>query len=101
MKRLTGIVAKVGNAKTAYVTVTSQWMHPKYQKKTKVTTRFACHDEVGVGLGDEVVVVECRPMSATKYFKVESIVKKGSLIQVAGESVAKKRPSVKKAKTSK
>lgn len=109
MKRLTGTIVRASTPKTAFVKVVSEWMHPKYLKKTHVSTVFACHDEIGVAVGDEVVVVECRPLSATKHFKIERITKKGSelvLESVAAQPVKTKtedkpKKTVKKAKATK
>ena len=82
MKRLTGIVVRTKNAKTAHVEVRTEWMHPKYLKKTMRSNVFACHDVIGVHVGDEVTVVECKPISATKYFTVEKVVKAAPLVEV-------------------
>jgi len=69
MKTFVGTVVR-SQPKTAYVEVESYWMHPIYRKKKKVTTVFACHDEVGVKQGDEVTIVETRPLSASKRFQI-------------------------------
>lgn len=83
MKRLTGIVVKTNNSKTAHVEVKNDWMHPKYLKKKTVSHVFACHDEIGTHVGDQVEIVETRPLSATKYFKVDTVVKAATLIEKA------------------
>ncbi len=81
MKRLTGIVLRTKNAKTAHVEVRTEWMHPKYLKKTMRSHVFACHDVIGTHVGDEVEIVECKPLSATKYFTVEKVVKAAPFIE--------------------
>lgn len=82
MKRFTGIVVRTKNAKTAHVEVRSEWMHPKYLKKRMMSHVFACHDVIGTHVGDEVEIVECRPLSATKYFTVEKVVKAAAVVEV-------------------
>lgn len=76
MKTFTGTVTSAKTPKTAYVEVSSSWMHPIYRKIKKSTKSFACHDELGVKEGDEVVIGECRPMSARKRFKIIEVKKK-------------------------
>lgn len=76
MKVFTGRVVRKTNEKTAFVEVDSVWMHPIYRKAKKITTVFPSHDEVGVKVGNEVSIVECRPMSKTKRFKVLEVIKK-------------------------
>ncbi|MEP7167613.1 MAG: 30S ribosomal protein S17 [Candidatus Woesebacteria bacterium] len=89
MKRLTGIVLRTKNTKTAHVEVKSEWMHPKYLKKRMMSTVFACHDLLGVHVGDEVEIVECKPVSATKHFIVETVIKAAPIIEeVKVEKVA-------------
>lgn len=78
MKRFTGIVVRASTAKTVFVEVAQEWVHPKYQKKMNLKRVFPTHDEVGVSVGDQVVISECKPMSATKFFKVEEVVKKNA-----------------------
>ena len=72
MKTLTGIVIATNNTKTAHVSVEHSWMHPIYRKVKKGNTIFACQDELGVKVGEIVVIGECRPVSKTKRFKVIS-----------------------------
>lgn len=95
MKKFTGIVVRTKNAKTAHVEVKSEWMHPKYLKKRMVSKIFASHDEIGVHVGDEVEIVETRPISATKFFKVSSVVKPTTRIEVKVEKKVVKKSTVK------
>lgn len=90
MKQLTGKVVRTNNAKTAHVEVKSEWMHPKYLKKSTISRVFACHDTLGVHAGDVVEIVETRQMSATKYFKVVAVVKSQAVdgMQPARKEVA-------------
>ncbi len=80
MKHFSGTVKKVNNTKTAHVEIVTEWMHPKYLKKRRFSKIFACHSEEVLSIGDEVMIVECKPLSATKFFRVDHIVKKSTSV---------------------
>lgn len=82
MKTFVGLVVRTKNAKTAHVEINTEWMHPKYLKKVKQSKVFACQDNVGVKVGDEVEITECKRMSATKYFTVSKITKAKAIHEV-------------------
>lgn len=70
-KTLTGVVVKDGNDKTVVVSVPRFIKHPKYQKYFKRDKRYQAHDEANTyKVGDKVVMVETKPISRTKRFKV-------------------------------
>lgn len=76
-KTLTGIVTSDKADKTITVTVTSRETHPIYGKQYTVNRKYAAHDENNdAKQGDKVVIVETRPVSKRKAFKLESIVEK-------------------------
>jgi small subunit ribosomal protein S17 len=55
-----------------------QVMHPKYGKFVRRTSKFYAHDEAKkCAVGDEVRIMETRPMSRLKRWKLVEIVKKG------------------------
>lgn len=71
MRTLKGEVTALTTAQTAQVKVTRVTMHPLYKKTIKQSSTFACHVEgLELQVGDKVEIAECRPMSATKRFKV-------------------------------
>jgi len=71
MKTLQGRVTSLKNKKTAVVTVETKQLHPLYKKYVKSTKKYACHVEGDkLEMGQNVVIVECRPISKTKRFKV-------------------------------
>jgi small subunit ribosomal protein S17 len=71
MKTLQGEVTALNNAKTAHVKVSRSWQHPLYKKLIKRSSTVACHAEgIELAIGDQVEIVECKPLSATKHFKV-------------------------------
>lgn len=99
MKKFVGSVLRASASKTVHVQVLSEWMHPKYGKKINVRKVFACHDLLGAKVGESVVIIETKPMSATKFFAVESIV--GRKAEVAEKKVVIKKevkPKEKKTK---
>lgn len=98
MKRFSGKVVRAKTEKTAHVSVIMEWMHPKYLKKKRFSRIFACHDETGVHEGDEVEIVECKSMSATKHFRIESVVKAATAHLVTKKVAVSKVKSAKKKK---
>ncbi len=96
MKTFVGLVVRTKNAKTAHVEIHTEWMHPKYLKKVKQTTVFACQDNLGVHVGDEVEIVECKPVSATKHFSVAKVTKAKVIHEVKTDAVKAEVKKVKK-----
>lgn len=74
-KTLTGRVVSAGKTeKTIIVAVDTYKKHPLYSKRFKSTKRFAVHDEnQEAKLNDIVIVMETRPLSKTKRFRLVSI----------------------------
>ena len=75
-RRLTGVV--VGNKmdKTVVVEITRTYRHPLYHKVVSSNKRLKAHDELACNVGDEVMIVESKPISKTKRWVVEEIVKR-------------------------
>ncbi|MBK8913808.1 MAG: 30S ribosomal protein S17 [Phycisphaerales bacterium] len=66
-----GVVTSAKRSKTITVTVAYSVRHAKYNKYTKRRTVLHAHDERGeAGLGDTVEIVECRPLSKTKNWRL-------------------------------
>lgn len=76
MKQLIGTVTSTKMEKTATVEVERIKVHPIYKKRTKVKKKFHAHDEIGVKEGDKVKIVETKPLSKTKRWKIMEIIKK-------------------------
>ena len=74
-RRLIGTVKSNKMDKTVKVVVTSTNRHPLYHKVVQSTNTFVAHDELGCNVGDRVRIVECAPISRTKRFVVEEIIK--------------------------
>ena len=73
-KLRTGIVVSDKMTKTVSVALERQVPHPRYGKQVTVTKRVKAHDEQGAGIGDTVRIMETRPMSKTKRWRVVEIV---------------------------
>jgi len=71
-----GIVASDKMQKTVLVRVDRQIKHPKYRRYVRRTSKFMAHDEQGAGVGDKVRIVETRPLSARKRWRVVEILQK-------------------------
>ena len=68
---LSGVVVSTKMQKTVVVKVTNFVKHPKYQKYLTITKKYKVHDENGVAkMGDKVQIVETRPISKDKHFKL-------------------------------
>jgi small subunit ribosomal protein S17 len=87
-RRLTGIVTSNRMTKTVVVEVSRTYRHPLYHKVVHAQQKLKAHDELGCAIGDQVLVVECAPISKEKTWMVESIVKHdGKTLEVAEEAV--------------
>jgi small subunit ribosomal protein S17 len=76
-KTRTGIVYSNKMQKTIVVQVESKSTHPLYGKIVKSTKKFKVHDEKNeAGVGDKVEIIETRPLSKEKYFRLLRIVEK-------------------------
>ncbi len=63
--------------KTITVVVETKKTHPLYGKRVKYSKKFKAHDENNeANIGDKVVIMETRPLSATKRFRLVKIVEK-------------------------
>ncbi|MDB5167729.1 MAG: rpsQ [Candidatus Saccharibacteria bacterium] len=76
-KSFTGIVTSDKADKTISVTVTSRETHPVYGKQYTVSRKYAAHDEENAAkIGDKVIIVETRPVSKSKAFRLDKILEK-------------------------
>ena len=63
--------------KTITVVVETKKTHPLYGKRVKYSKKFKAHDENNEAkIGDKVAIMETRPLSATKRFRLVEIVEK-------------------------
>ena len=80
-RRLVGVVTSDKMMKTVTVEITRKYRHPLYGKVVSSKRKIKAHDELDAKIGDEVRVVESKPLSKTKRWVVEEVVKR-SLVDV-------------------
>ena len=73
-----GLVTSDKMQKTVVVRVERQVRHRKYKRYIRRRTKFMAHDEIGAHTGDIVRIVETRPLSARKRWRVIEIVQKAN-----------------------
>lgn len=74
-----GIVSSDKMMKTVTVRVDRLVKHPVYRKYVKKRKKFMAHDDLGAKIGDKVKIVETRPLSARKRWRVVAIIQKAEL----------------------
>jgi small subunit ribosomal protein S17 len=73
-----GVVSSDKMMKTVSVRVDRIVKHPKYRRYVRRTSKFMAHDEMGATIGDKVRIVETRPLSARKRWRVVEIIQKAA-----------------------
>ncbi len=82
-KRLIGQVVSNKMNKTVVVAVRRTRRHPLYGKVIRVTKRYKAHDENNeCQPGDQVRIVESRPYSKEKHWRVEAILQRATPVDV-------------------
>jgi small subunit ribosomal protein S17 len=72
-----GLVVSDKMEKTVVVAVEDRVKHPLYGKVIRRTNKLKAHDETNqVGVGDRVLIMETRPMSATKRWRVVEVLER-------------------------
>jgi small subunit ribosomal protein S17 len=78
-----GVVVSDKMQKTVVVAVESMRRHPLYKKPMKRTKRFKAHAEPGTcKVGDRVRIVETRPLSKEKNWRVDAVLRPGEQIKI-------------------
>jgi len=85
-RRLTGVVTKTKLTKTVTVRVDRSYRHPLYGKVIRTSKKYLVHDELGCQLGDEIQMVESRPLSKKKRWVVETILHRATEAEVAANA---------------
>jgi small subunit ribosomal protein S17 len=71
-----GLVVSDKMEKTVVVEVEDRVKHPLYGKVMRRTSKLKAHDEKQCGIGDRVLLMETRPLSATKRWRVVEILER-------------------------
>lgn len=74
VKLFKGVVARTKMTKTAVVVVERQKAHKLYGKVMRIKRSYHVHDDLGTKVGDRVVIMETRPISKTKKWKLVEVV---------------------------
>ncbi len=74
-RRITGFVTSNAMQKTVVVEISRTYRHPLYKKVVNSRKRVMAHDELGCQVGDQVQIVESRPISKRKCWVVEQILR--------------------------
>ena len=76
-KERIGIVSSSSMDKSVVVSVERRVKHPKYEKFVKTTSKFMAHDEKNeCAVGDKVSIMETRPMSKRKCWRLVKVLEK-------------------------
>ena len=87
-KERSGLVVSDRMQKTVVVSVERRVMHPRYKKVLKRRTKVKAHDESNqCHVGDRVLIVECRPLSRDKRWRVSKVIERARIAESAQTSV--------------
>jgi small subunit ribosomal protein S17 len=76
-KERVGVVVSDKMDKSVVVNVERQFMHPVYGRTVKMRKRYVAHDETNdCHVGDTVKIIETRPLSKTKRWRVGEVVER-------------------------
>jgi len=90
-----GLVVSDKMNKTVVVAVETRKVHPLYKKAVRVTKRYKAHDENNAcKIGDKVKIVETRPLSKEKSWRVTEIISKREVVETGPKKP--KKPKKKK-----
>ena len=80
-KVLRGTVVSDKMDKTIVVEIDTTTRHPVYGKRVKYSNKFKAHDENNEAkIGDIVEIMETRPLSATKHFRLVNVIQKAVVL---------------------
>ena len=74
-RRLSGVVTSNKMEKTVVVEISRTFRHQLYKKVVHTRKKVMAHDEKGCQIGDQVIIVESRPLSRRKRWVVEEILR--------------------------
>ncbi len=75
-RRMVGVVTSNKMTKSVVVKISHSYRHPLYKKVIHTSRAILAHDEIGCQVGDQVQLVESRPISKRISWVIEKIVKK-------------------------
>jgi small subunit ribosomal protein S17 len=82
-KQMIGVVVSNKMDKTAVVAVERRMRHPLYRKIVRRTTKYKAHDATNSSnLGDVVRIVETRPLSREKRWRIAEVIARGNVAEI-------------------
>jgi small subunit ribosomal protein S17 len=88
-RTITGTVVSDKADKTIVISVAERKTHPLYKKQYTVNTKFMAHDENNEAkVGDKVVIIEGRPLSARKRFNLQKVIERAGVAFQETDAVA-------------
>lgn len=82
-KKRSGLVVSDRMQKTVVVSIERTVLHPRYKKVLKRRTKVKAHDESNqCHIGDRVLIVECRPLSRDKRWRVSKVIEPARATEV-------------------
>jgi small subunit ribosomal protein S17 len=73
-REIQGKVVTIAGNKTISIVVERRVMHPRYHKVVRRFKKYLVHDERNEAkVGDDVIALECRPLSKTKSFRLKTV----------------------------
>jgi small subunit ribosomal protein S17 len=79
-RNVIGVVTSSRMNKSIVVQVDRKVLHPRFKKYIRRSTRYMAHDEKNeAGVGDKVLIVETRPLSKRKSFRLVEILERAKL----------------------
>ena len=86
-RRLVGVVTRTKSEKTVTVRVDRSSRHPLYGKVIRTNKNYLAHDELGCHIGDQVKMIESRPISKRKRWVVEEILHRQTELEASVSAV--------------
>jgi len=88
-KQRSGVVVSDRMQKTVVVSVERTVMDPRYKKIRRRRTRVKAHDESNqCHVGDRVLIVECRPLSRDKRWRVSKVLERSQAVEAEEPAAA-------------
>ena len=82
-RRLIGVVTRIKSEKTVTVRIDRSSRHPLYGKVLRTNKNYLAHDELGCHIGDQVKMIESRPISKRKRWVLEEILQRQSKLEAS------------------
>ena len=86
-RRLVGVVTRTKLEKTVTVRIDRSSRHPLYGKVMRTNKNYLVHDELGCQVGDQVKMIESRPISKQKRWVVEEILQRQSELEASVSAI--------------